>query len=167
MLVEYYMEEYDNLDEFINDTPPKPKDALEELCAKYSKTRGTISAEIRMGIDLMRTGMTGLKEVQVKMLSMRQRLLEDSHILIENLSSVKKAYRNARSSMMEELSTNVQHRYQYNEKNVIIDGKTANVKEMVDTIENQITFFVDSIKTVDNVLFGIKTRVEIEKTLGM
>ena len=161
------MEDYDNLDEFINDTPPKAKDPLEELCAKYSVTRGTISNEIRESIDLMRTGMHGLKEVQVKMLSMRQRLLEDSHILIENLSSVKKAYRNARSSMMEELSTSIQHRYQYNEKNVIIDGKTANVKEMVDTIENQITFFVDSIKTVDNVLFGIKTRVEIEKTLGM
>jgi len=161
------MAEYDNLDEFINDTPPKSKDPLEELCAKYNNTRGTISNEIRESIDLMRTGMHGLKEVQVKMLSMRQRLLEDSHILIENLSSVKKAYRNARSSMMEELSTSIQHRYQYNEKTVIIDGKTANVKEMVDTIENQITFFVDSIKTVDNVLFGIKTRVEIEKTLGM
>ena len=53
------------------------------------------------------------------------------------------------------------------EKNVLIEGKTANIKEVVDTIENQISFFVDSIKTIDNVLFGIKTRVEIEKTLGL
>ena len=161
------MEEYDNLDEFLSDAPIKSKDPLENMCAKHNKTRANISNEIREAIDLMRTGMTGLKEVQVKMLSMRQRLLEDSHILIDNLSSVKKAYRNARSKQMEELSTNMQHRYQYNEKTVIIDGKTANIKEVVDTIENQISFFVDSIKTVDNVLFGIKTRVEIEKTLGM
>lgn len=161
------MEDYDNLDEFLNDAPTKAKDPLEDMCAKHSKTRATISNEIRESIDLMRTGMTGLKEVQVKMLSMRQRLLEDSHILIENLSSVKKAYRNARSKQMEDLSTNMQQRYQYNEKTVIIDGKTASIKEVVDTLENQISFFVDSIKTVDNVLFGIKTRVEIEKTLGM
>ena len=57
--------------------------------------------------------------------------------------------------------------YQYNEKNAIIDGKTANTKETLDLIENQVAFFNDSIKTVDNVLFGIKTRVEIEKTLGL
>jgi hydroxymethylpyrimidine/phosphomethylpyrimidine kinase len=155
------------LDDFINEPTSKVKDPLEVMAAKYGKTRSDISNEIRESIEIMSTGLKGLKEVQVKMLSMRQRLLEDSHILIENLSSVKKAYRNARSKQMEDLSTNLQHRYQYNEKTVIIDGKTANIKEVVDTIENQISFFVDSIKTVDNVLFGIKTRVEIEKTLGM
>jgi hypothetical protein len=50
---------------------------------------------------------------------------------------------------------------------VIIEGKTAATKEMMDLIENQINFFNESIKTVDNVLFGLKTRVEIEKTLGL
>ena len=49
----------------------------------------------------------------------------------------------------------------------IIDGKTADTKESLDLIENQISFFTDTIKTVDNILFGIKTRVEIEKTLGI
>jgi len=68
---------------------------------------------------------------------------------------------------MEDISTNLQTRYQYNEKTVIIDGKTAATKEAIDIIENQIAFFNDSIKTVDNVLFGIKTRVEIEKVLGI
>jgi hypothetical protein len=68
---------------------------------------------------------------------------------------------------MENISENLQHRYQYNEKTVIIEGKTAATKEMMDLIENQINFFNESIKTVDNVLFGLKTRVEIEKTLGL
>jgi hypothetical protein len=141
-------------------------DKLEGIAIKYSKIRGDISKEIREDIEKM-SSMTGLKEVQVKMLSLRQRLLEDNHILIENLSSVKRKYRNERAKQMENISTNLQHRYQYNEKTVLIDGATANIKEIVDTIENQISFFVDSIKTVDNVLYGIKTRVEIEKTIGM
>ena len=68
---------------------------------------------------------------------------------------------------MENISENLQHRYQYNEKTVIIEGKTAQTKEMIELIENQINFFSESIKTIDNVLFGIKTRVEIEKTLGI
>lgn len=139
---------------------------LESIADKYTKIRSEVSQEIRENVEKM-SSLKGLKEVQVSMLSLRQRLLEENHILMENLSSVQKKYRSARAMQMEEVSTNINHRYQYNEKNVIIDGKTANIKEVVDTIENQISFFVDSIRTVDNVLYGIKTRVEIEKTLGM
>jgi hypothetical protein len=139
---------------------------LESIIDRYTRIRSEISKEIRENVEKM-SSLKGLKEVQVSMLSLRQRLLEENHILMENLSAVQKKYRSARAKQMEDVSTNIQHRYQYNEKNVIIDGKTANIKEVVDTIENQISFFVDSIKTVDNVLFGIKTRVEIEKTLGM
>jgi len=149
-----------------NSTSADNSAKLDSIATKYRAVRTLISNDIRECIELMAT-LGGLKEVQVKMLSLRQRLLEDNHILIENLSSVKKKYRNERSKHMEQISTEINHRYQYNEKTVIIDGKTANIKEVVDTIENQISFFVDSIKTVDNVLYGIKTRVEIEKTLGM
>ena len=139
---------------------------LEDIATRYRQVRSEISSDIRSNIEKM-SNLKRLKEVQVSMLSLRQRLLEENHILIENLSSVQKKYRAAKAKQMEDISTNMQHRYQYNEKNVLIEGKTANIKEVVDTIENQISFFVDSIKTIDNVLFGIKTRVEIEKTLGL
>jgi hypothetical protein len=155
------------LGEYFNDeTKKEEKDPFSNMIIKYRKTRSTVTLEIKANVELM-SSLRGLKEVQVKMLSLRQRLLEDNHMLMENLSTFKKKYRDERAKQMEQLSTNLQHRYQYNEKTVIIDGKTANVKEIVDAIENQISFFVDSIKTVDNVLYGIKTRVEIEKTLGM
>ena len=154
------------LDEFIDDPTEIKKDPVRALMDGHRLTRKTVTDEIRGDIEKM-SDMKGLKAVQVSMLSLRQRLLEENHMQIENLSVVKKKYRNDRAKQMEDLSTNLQHRYQYNEKTVIIDGKTANVKEIVDAIENQISFFVDSIKTVDNVLYGIKTRVEIEKVLGM
>jgi hypothetical protein len=139
---------------------------LEDIASRYRDVRSQISNDIKSNVEKM-SSLKGLKEVQVSMLSLRQRLLEENHILIENLSSVQRKYRAARAQQMENISTNLQHRYQYNEKNVLIDGKTANIKEVVETIENQISFFVDSIKTIDNVLYGIKTRVEIEKTLGL
>ena len=154
------------LDEFIDDPEEQKTDTVEKLMTGHRLTRKKITDEIRADIEKM-SDMKGLKAVQVTMLSLRQRLLEENHMQIENLSVVKKKYRNDKAKQMEDLSTNLQHRYQYNEKTVIIDGKTANVKEIVDAIENQISFFVDSIKTVDNVLYGIKTRVEIEKVLGM
>lgn len=137
-----------------------------EILEKFKLRRREISKEILETVEKM-SSLKGLKEVQVNMLSLRQRLLEDNHTLLETLTVLRKKYRSERSNQMEDISTNIQTRYQYNEKNVIIDGKTAKTKEAVDIIENQIAFFNDSIKTVDNVLYGIKTRVEIEKTLGM
>ncbi len=137
-----------------------------QISEKFKEKRSEVSLEILQCVEKM-ASFKSLKEVQVTMLSLRQRLLEDSHTLLEHLSVIRKKYKSERSSQMENISENLQHRYQYNEKNAIIDGKTANTKETLDLIENQVAFFNDSIKTVDNVLFGIKTRVEIEKTLGL
>jgi predicted nucleic-acid-binding protein len=137
-----------------------------QISTKFKAKREEVSAEILQSIEKM-SSFKNLKEVQVSMLSMRQRLLEDNHTLLEHLTVLRKKYRAERSTQMEDISTNLQTRYQYNEKNVIIDGKTTATKEAIDIIENQIAFFNDSIKTVDNVLFGIKTRVEIEKVLGI
>ena len=137
-----------------------------QISEKFKSKREEVSKEILQSIEKM-SSFKGLKEVQVSMLSMRQRLLEDNHTLLEHLTVLRKKYRAERSTQMEDISTNLQTRYQYNEKTVIIDGKTTATKEAIDIIENQIAFFNDSIKTVDNVLFGIKTRVEIEKVLGI
>ena len=101
------------------------------------------------------------------MLSLRQRLLEDNHNLVEHLITLRKRYRNERAVEMENLSKNLQIRYQSTEKNVVIEGRTATTKESLEVFENQIEFFNESIKTVDNIIFGIKTRLDIEKTIGL
>jgi hypothetical protein len=68
---------------------------------------------------------------------------------------------------MENLSRNLQIRYQANEKTVVLDGRTSVIKESLEIFENQVSFFTESIKTIDNIIFGIKTRLDIEKTLGL
>lgn len=141
-------------------------DKTNEILVKFSESRTKISNEIRTNIDKM-SAFGGLKEVQVLMLSLRQRLLEESHTLLEHLSVLRTKLRDERGKHMEQISNDLAVRYQYNEKTAIIDGKIANRKEMIDVLENQIAFFNDSIRTVDNVLYGIKTRVEIEKVLGI
>lgn len=138
----------------------------DELTAKFRNKRSEISTEIQTGIDLLGNFNT-IKDAQVSMLSLRQRLLEDSHTLLEHITAIRRKLKSERGNHMETISTDLQHRYQYNEKNMIIDGKTAGTKEMVDIIENQLSYFSDSIRTVDNILYGIKTRVEIEKALGI
>lgn len=136
------------------------------ITEKFADRRAEVSREIYSNIERL-SNLKTLKEAQVNMLSLRQRLLEDNHTLLEHITVLRKKLREEKSGEMENISRNLQIRYQANEKNVVIEGRTAGTKEYLEIFENQSAFFSDSIKTIDNVIFGIKTRLDIEKTLGL
>lgn len=137
-----------------------------KITKKFQDRRADVSKEIYENIEKL-SNLKTLKEAQVNMLSLRQRLLEDNHTLFEHITSLRKKYRDDRSTEMENLSRNLQIRYQANEKTVVLDGRTSVIKESLEIFENQVSFFTESIKTIDNIIFGIKTRIDIEKTLGL
>ena len=133
---------------------------------KFQSRRAEVSKEIYENIEKL-SNLKTLKDAQVNMLSLRQRLLEDNHTLLEHITMLRKKLRDEKTEVMESVSKNLQLRYQSNEKTVVIDGKTSSTREYLEIFENQVAFFTDSIKTIDNVIFGIKTRLDIEKTLGL
>ena len=137
-----------------------------KITKKFQERRSEVSKEIYSNIEKL-SNLKTLKEAQVNMLSLRQRLLEDNHTIFEHLTALRKKYRDDRSIEMENLSRNLQIRYQANEKTVVLDGRTSSVRESLEIFENQVAFFTESIKTIDNIIFGIKTRIDIEKTLGL
>lgn len=136
------------------------------IAKKFQERRAEVSKEIYDNIEKL-SSLKTLKDAQVNILSLRQRLLEDNYSLMESLTSIRKKYRDDRASEMENLSKNLQIRYQANEKNMVIEGKTSTIKESLEIIENQVSFFTDSIKTIDSIIFGIKARLDIEKTIGL
>ena len=142
------------------------KDTKKNIAEKFQARRADVSKEIYENIEKL-SNLKTLKDAQVNMLSLRQRLLEDNHTLLENITTLRKKFREERSSEMENLSKNLQIRYQSNEKTVVIEGKTSSTKESLELFENQISFYSESIKTIDSIIFGIKTRLDIEKTLGL
>jgi hypothetical protein len=151
------------MDEIKNNNPENTKTKISE---KFQARRKEISSEIYENIEKL-SNLKTLKDAQVNMLSLRQRLLEDNHTLLEHITMLRRKFREEKSTEMENLSRNLQLRYQSNEKNVVIDGRTSSTKEYLEIFENQINFFNESIKTIDNIIFGIKTRLDIEKTLGL
>ena len=142
------------------------KDTKDKISEKFQKRRAEVSKEIYENIEKL-SNLKTLKDAQVNMLSLRQRLLEDNHTLLEHITALRKKFRDEKADVMETLSKNLQLRYQANEKNVVIEGKTSVTKEYLEIFENQVSFFNESIKTIDNIIFGIKTRLDIEKTLGL
>jgi len=136
----------------------------QSLSEKFKQERDNYSLEIRRNIEKL-NNIRDLKEAQIFFLSTRQRLLEDNHTLIDTLSKLNKSYRQKKGKEWENAS-NQNIRYQSHEKKVIVEGKTSDMQETVEIIENQIAFMDGTIKTVDNVLFGLKTRIDLEKLLG-
>jgi hypothetical protein len=142
------------------------EETKQKISTKFQERRSEISKEIYTNIEKL-SNLKTLKEAQVNMLSLRQRLLEDNHTLLEHITILRKKYREERAVELENVSRNLQLRYQANEKTVVIDGRTSATKESLEMFETQVSFFNESIKTIDNIIFGIKTRLDIEKTLGL
>ena len=129
------------------------QDALQNIIKKFEARRKEISQEIYQNIEKL-SSLKTLKDAQINMLSLRQRLLEDNHTLLEHITILRKRYRTEKANEMENLSKNLQIRYQSNEKNMVIDGKTATTKESLEVFENQVDFFNESIKTINSIRFS-------------
>lgn len=138
----------------------------DRIVKQFETRRKEVSSNIYSNVEKL-SNLKTLKDAQVNMLSLRQQLLEDNHTLLEHLTSLRKRLREEKAAEMETISKNLALRYQANEKNLVIDGKTSATREYLEMFENQVSFFTESIKTIDNVIFGIKTRLDIEKTLGL
>ena len=145
-----------------SDQPTSSK--LPSIFEKFAIVRKQFSSEIYDGIKLLEN-IKNIPEAQIIFLSLRQRLLEENHVLIENFTQLKKLYREKKGEEWIDSSKNSQIRYSSNEKATIVDGKTASIKERLELVENQIDFYSESIKTVDAVLYGIKSRIDVQRLL--
>jgi hypothetical protein len=140
---------------------PTQKRTIAEV---FREKREMFSSEIYTGIRLLES-VKKIPEAQVTFLSLRQRMLEENHTLIEHFTQLKKSYREKKGEEWIDVSKNNNIRYSSNEKTTVVDGKTASIKEKLEQVENQIGFYSESIKTIDAVLFGIKTRLDVQKLL--
>lgn len=140
------------------------KEEKQDLVTIFATERKTISKEIQLGVKLFED-VKNVPAIQVKFLSLRQRIVEDNHTLIEYVNRLKKRYRDIRGQEWVNVSTNGNYRYQPTEKGVVVDSapELSLLKERLEQVENHIDFYGQSIKTVDNVLFGVRARIDVAK----
>lgn len=130
----------------------------------FRSKRELFSGEIKEGIKLL-IKIENIPVVQVTFLSLRQRILEENHTLLEHFTRHKKLYREKKGEEWIEASKIGQTRYQPTEKTTIVDARTATIRERLEQLEYQIEFYTECIKTVDSVLFGVKDRIAAQKLL--
>lgn len=141
-------------------------DAAQRLEEKFAAQRREYSNEIMTAAQMMKD-MRKLIEAKVILLSLRQRLLEDNHLIIANHDKQARLYREAKSEELLNASSNMQVRFNEREKDKFIDGqpRISKVKATMDFLQNQSNYLSDSIKTVDHALYGMKDVIDMQKLL--
>jgi len=141
----------------------------EKLIKTFRERRDAHNRKIYNSIMNMRD-LPKLVDVQIEMLSMRQRMLEDSHILLDKLVIMRKDYRMKKGMAYDHIVNNIQLRMKTTgEKEAIVEGngEIAEMRHKIEIFEGQTEYYNESIRTVDDILYGIKTRLDIEERLGI
>lgn len=103
----------------------------------------------------------GLAEVQVDLYSQRQLATEYIHQMMVKQSQLKKFWLVEWKKVYDKFE-NSDVRYGEKERTKFADEATSKIKFKMEMIAHHIDFFRETVKTIDNMIFGVKHRVDIE-----
>lgn len=103
-----------------------------------------------------------LVDVQVDLYSERQRATDYVHELSVLYSRLKKQHLAEWKKAYEKLSLDQDFRYNEKEKSKLADEKSSTSKLKLEILQTHVDFFRETVKTIDNMIFGVKHRLEIE-----
>lgn len=103
-----------------------------------------------------------LMDTQVDLYSKRQQAVEYTHELMVLHARIKKSWMSEWKKHYESLIIDQDYRYSEKERQKFADEKTGDMKLKVDVLQVHIDFFKETTKTIDNMIFGVKHRLEIE-----
>lgn len=157
-------ENYSNKSKNLIDFPDNKgeKSAEQLLQEKFDKERKEINGRITE-LSKQIKNVNGLENLQVDVYSYRQQLVEKYHYLISILSRVNMAVRKKKKKKLLFYDNNYQIKLDKKDRLdfIMIDLEKEYIKKQ--EIENHIKFISESMKTVDNIIFGIKHRISIEE----
>ena len=103
-----------------------------------------------------------MTELQVELYSNRQVVLEQSHYLQSLLAKITKTYRKSLGSKTVDFM-NGDRKLKMGETNILVEAAVAEVKEQIDLIESQIEYMQETKKNIDNMVFGLGHRIQLEE----
>lgn len=127
---------------------------FEEERAQWKHDIESISKRFRKIEDMV--------EVQVDLYSSRQVATEYVYQLITTQSKLKKMHGAEWKKWYDHYTLNEDHRPSEKEKAKLIDDKISNIKLNLDVIQSHIEYMRETVRTIDQMIFGIKSRNEIE-----
>jgi hypothetical protein len=127
----------------------------------FTEERAEWTEKVRI-LSVRMKNIREIPEIQVELYSGRQTALEYAYKLGQILSKLNAKYRNERKLKMEYYTTSSNVKYGANEKTALIEGDLSDIGRKIDTIDNQMKFMNETIKTIDHFIYGIKARISLE-----
>jgi hypothetical protein len=128
---------------------------------RFESERTEWTSEIR-AISARFKNIDEMMDVQVDLYSKRQQGVEYMHQLMVLQSRLKKTWLAEYKKAYDALIMDQDYRYSEKERQRIAEEKTSNSKLKLDILQTHVDFFRETIKTIDNMIFGVKHRLEIE-----
>lgn len=149
-----------NIDELINKEDSKEKESLE---GRFNKERIEWTNKIQNMSQKMKD-IFKVSELMTEIYTERQRAVEYNHYLLTLLSKIIKKYRNQFSEKYDYYSWQSQKRFPNEKtKELKILSEISDLIEKKEALDIHVKFMQQTIGTIDNLIYGIKYKVEIEQ----
>ena len=155
----------DSFDDFIKENPPYNQKQQDTMEVRFSKERLEWTEKIK-NMSTMMKRLPDVAELMTTLYTERQRAVEYYHYLLSLLSKINKTYRKQFSEKYDFYTYKTQKRFPNERvKEIQIMADLAPTVSLREQIENHSKFIDKTVGTMDNIIFGIKSRVEIEQIL--
>ncbi len=149
--------------DFFNINPNPEESKKETLAEKFTKER----SEWQEKIALMSSHMKNINKISELMLSVyteRQICLDYYHYLISKSIIVNREYRKRYAERHEfwTWKSNVRYPNETSKNNKIL-VELADIQEKRESIDNHARYIAETMKTIDNIIYAIPRRIEIEQ----
>jgi hypothetical protein len=157
----------DSFDAFMNPEPvtesEKDKSEKETLEDRFSRERIQWGGKIKGMSGKLRKALD-VAELMTEVYTERQLALEYYHYLISLLIKINKKYNRAFSDKYKFYKYDSQERLP-NDKviQIRVNSELQDIKERREIFDNHAKFMDGTIKTIDNIIFGIKSRIDVEQ----
>lgn len=141
---------------YSRDTEQELERIKERFIEERSKWKDTV-----VGMAKRMKSISDLAELQVDLYTYRQEAIEYYYNLNLAVIKLEKKYSKLKRRLVEELNDK-DVRYGKTDMNTIIDGAAADHKHHIELVKSQSSYLYETVKTIDNMIFGIKHRIEIE-----
>lgn len=140
----------------------KPAESLEEYLATHQQQWSSLVTELNQKMKKF----SDLPELQMTVYSSRQNALDYYFNLLSQVSSMSKEYKKQYATKYNAYKINSQIRYSSEASiNAQIASDLSDYVHQITLIENHAKFMQETIKTIDNIIFGISNRIRIEEII--
>jgi CII-binding regulator of phage lambda lysogenization HflD len=155
-----------SVDDFLNPEPEATKEDKSEketLEDRFFRERLEWTGKIKeMSVKLKKV--LEVAELMTEIYTERQKALDYYHYLISLLIKINKSYTKSYSNKYKFFKYESQERLP-NDKiiQIRINAELEDIKEKREILDNHSKFMLSTVSTIDNIIYGLKSRIEIEQ----